>query len=146
MPLKLTIGLAKKVGLPRYGSLGASCGVELEAPDPGEDPDGFRRRVRAAFLACTRAVEEELARHRPPPEGDGPGDDAGPAGGHPGGPRRPATGSQVRALRALCRRDGVDLDALVAARSEGVGLGGLSAAEAGRLIDELQQAPADAPA
>ena len=146
MPLKLTIGLAKKVGLPRYGSLGATCGVEVEAPDFGDDPDGFRRRVRAAFLTCSRAVEEELGRHRPPPEGSESGDATGPAGDHPGGPMRPATGSQVRALRALCRRDGVDLDALVTARSGGDGPEGLSAAEAGRLIDELQHAPADAPA
>jgi len=142
MPMKLTIGLARKVGLPGYSSLGATCGVELEAPDFGEDPDGFRRRVRAAFRSCERAVEEELARHRPRPERPG---DAGPVEDDPAGPLRPATGSQVRALRALCRRDGVDLDALVAARS-GDGPEGLSAAEAGRLIDELQQAPADATA
>ena len=145
MPMKLTIGLAKKVGLPRYGSLGATCGVELEAPDFGDDPDGFRRRVRAAFLTCARAVEEELARHRPPTRGDTPGDAAGPAGGDPG-PQGPATGSQVRALRALCRRDGLDLDALVRERSGLEAPEGLSAAEAGRLIDELQQAPADATA
>jgi len=146
MPMKLTIGLAKKVGLPRYGSLGASCGVELEAPDPGEDPDGFRRRVRAAFLACTRSVEEELARHRPPPEGSESGDTAIPTGDPPGGPLRPATGSQVRALRALCRRGGVDLDALMAARSGADGPESLSAAEAGRLIDELQRTSANATA
>ena len=143
--MKLTIGLAKKVGLPRYGSLGATCGVELEAPDPGEDPDGFRARARAAFRSCTRAVEEELARHRPTPAGEA-ADDAGPGGDDPGGPHRPATGSQVRALRALCRRDGVDLDALVAARTGAADPEGLSRAEAGRLIDELQRALADAPA
>ena len=143
--MKLTIGLARKVGLPRYSSLGASCAVELESPDFGDDPDGFRRRVRAAFHSCTRAIEEELARLRPPPEGTGPEVDAGPAEDDLG-PRRPATGSQVRALRTLCRRDRVDLEALVAARSGGDGPEGLSAAEAGRLIDELQRAPADAPA
>jgi len=119
--------------------------VELESPDPGEDPDGFRARVRAAFLSCTRAVEEELARHRPRPEADG-AVDACHIEENPDGPHRPATGSQVRALRALCRRQGVDLDALVTARSGGDGPEGLSAAEAGRLIDELQQAPADPPA
>jgi len=144
--MKLMIGLAKKVGLPRYGSLGATCGVELEAPDFGEDPDGFRRRVRAAFLSCTRAVEEELARHRPPPEAEESSDDAAPVEVDPGGPRRPATGSQVRALRALCRRGGVDLDALMAARSGADGPVSLSAAEAGRLIDELQRTSANATA
>ena len=69
-----------------------------------------------------------------------------PAEDDPGGPCRPATGAQVRALRALCCRDGVDLDALVAARAEADGPEGLTQAEAGRLIDELQRAPADAPA
>ena len=144
--MKLMIGLAKKFGLPRYGSLGATVGMELEAPDPGDDPDGFRARVRAAFLSCTRAIEEELARHRPRTEGAGPGDEAGPAVEDPVGPNRPATGSQVRALRALCRRHGVDLEALAAGRCGADGPEGLTQAEAGRLIDELQRAPADAPA
>ena len=65
MPMKLMIALAKKVGLPRYGSLGATCGVELESPDLGEDPDGFRRRVRAAFPTHGFSGEEY---------GDAPGD------------------------------------------------------------------------
>ena len=30
MPLKLTVGLSRKVGLPNYGSLGATCGLEVE--------------------------------------------------------------------------------------------------------------------
>jgi hypothetical protein len=69
MRLKTTVGLCKKVGLPEYGSLGASCHVEFELQQMLvlQDLDAFRQQVRDAFDACRQAVEEELARHSRPP-------------------------------------------------------------------------------
>jgi hypothetical protein len=65
--MKLSIGLSKKIGLPDYGSLGATCNLELELDQSlivNDDLDGFHDRVRRTFIACRQAVEDELAHHR----------------------------------------------------------------------------------
>ena len=45
MPLKLNVGLSKKIGLPDFGSLGASCHVEVELDGAllRTDLDGFHK-------------------------------------------------------------------------------------------------------
>jgi hypothetical protein len=66
MPLKLSAGISKKMGLPNYGSLGAMCHVEVEL-DAGllaYDLDGLNQHIHNAYVACSQAVNDELARHR----------------------------------------------------------------------------------
>jgi len=63
MGLKLTVGFQRKVGLPEYGSKGATCQVEIEI-DPSlieRNPSGFQGKVAETFQACQRAVEHQLA-------------------------------------------------------------------------------------
>jgi len=136
--MKLTIVYSKKVGLPGCGSLGATCGLEVEMPDPDpHDAAGaFERRARAAFAACARAVQDELDRRRADARDGGPArpDD------RRGGRSRPATVSQLRALRASCGRGGVDLAGVVAERFGVDRPDSLSVVEASRLIAELRTA------
>jgi hypothetical protein len=72
MPLILNVGVSKKIGLPNYSSLGASCHVEceLESALLDRDPDGFHERVQRVYAACRQAVQDELSRHQLPAAGN----------------------------------------------------------------------------
>jgi hypothetical protein len=65
MPMKLNVGLTKKLGLPDFSSIAASCHVELELDQALviRDLSGFHERVRRTFTACRQAVEDELVQH-----------------------------------------------------------------------------------
>src|SRR4051812_7182852 len=117
MPLKLSVGVSRKVGQPGFGSLGASCGVEVEV-DPvliRKDPEEFERRARSAFAACARAVDAELARLAAPPAPTIKDVDDHQIERTPCPTPRPATPRQLRALGAIARARGVDPDELLAA-------------------------------
>jgi hypothetical protein len=66
MPLKLTAGISKKLGLPGYSSVGAICHVELEL-DSGliqQAPAAFHAQVREVYAQCAESVDEELTRQQ----------------------------------------------------------------------------------
>jgi len=66
MPMKLNVGLTKKLGLPHYSSVGATCQVEIELEQSLVflDLDAFYERVRKVFTVCRQSVAEELAHQR----------------------------------------------------------------------------------
>jgi len=66
MPMKLNVGVCRKIGQPDYGSLGATCNVEVELASSllQDDLEGFHRQVRTAYDACRQAVSDELARNQ----------------------------------------------------------------------------------
>lgn len=169
MPLKVNVGLSKKIGLPDYGSLGASCHVEYEADASllNSDLEGFQRQVKNAFIACKQAVQDELHRHQtteaaanaaqPSPiiNSNGRNHGSGTANGHSDGRSpgsqgstrrsngRKATASQVRALEAIGNRLQLDLQRWL---FEKYGLriaSELTISEASAAIDELNAAPSD---
>lgn len=153
MPTKVSIGLSRKAGLPDYGSIGASCHVELELGNDVLDGDQtrFRQHVQRAYAACRQAVESELAlehdaspsRAAASPHGNGHHRSNGQShrNGSNGNVRttngRSATQSQVRAINAIANRNRVDLAPFLQQRGVHA-VADLSIGDASSLIDELK--------
>jgi hypothetical protein len=165
MPLTLRVGCSRKIGQPGYSSLGASCAldVELDAGLVERDPEALRDQIRSAFAACRAAVAEELARQEhptsepepgpaladrsiPPPaqepsssNGAAPGRSASRNGTN-GSPRggRPASEKQCQAIRAIARRHGADLAAILRQEFRVDRVEELSVSQASQLIDSLK--------
>lgn len=153
MSPKVSVGLTKKLGLPNFGSIGATCHVEFDLVQEliQDDPESFHQHVRDAFAACSQAVYEELARQRgsstiEPPTSSKPASN-GNGAPHRNGQQH-ATPAAARAsekqlvyLRQLARLvPAVGLRRLeeVAQNVCGKTTVVLSTAEASRLIDSLK--------
>jgi hypothetical protein len=158
--MKLNVGVSRKVGLPDYSSVGASCNLELEI-DSGlidRDLEAFHARVRDTYVAAHQAVHDELARLQAPGEPRTEAPDAGsssrPGGnGHgsdkrsnhpsrfqeaPSRGRKPATPSQVKAIMAIARRQNADLVGMLRQEFEATDPEELTLKQASELIDLLK--------
>ena len=162
MPLKLNVGVSRKVGLPDYGSAGASCNLELELDSTllERDLDAFHNEVRNAYVAAHQAVHDELARLQIPADSATRSVAPTPAGssirngyarengnGQPARPqgdrsrlRKAATPNQVKAILAIARRQNTDLAALLRQEFDAVRPEDLTLKQASELIDLLKNA------
>jgi hypothetical protein len=157
--LKLHAGISRKVGLPGFSSASASCHIEAELDSSLlQDREGFQIVVQRAYQSCEQAVQDQIARLT---DGTNPqpaqqevievrtnptiagaritnGTNTTPAQ-FPNRPSpRPATASQVKAIRAICARRRIDLVNLLRER---YGLGTadeLGIRQASVLIDDLK--------
>ena len=147
MPVKLSIGVSRKVGQPNYGSVGAVCQIEseLDALTLEFDLDSLHQRIRDSYEICSNAVAAELTRQTEASAAQLDGVDAGPKsnGSARNGRRRgnrPATPAQLRAIRAIEAETGQDLHEILSQCFSKHRVEDLTVREASHLIDILREA------
>jgi hypothetical protein len=165
--LKLHAGISRKVGLPGFSSASASCHIEAELDSSLlQDHEGFQIVVQRAYQSCEQAVQDQIARltdhdnqHDSQPTQPEVievrtsqtitgaritnGTTTPARFSNPPSPR-PATASQVKAIRAICARRRIDLVSLLRERYGLTTADDLGIRQASTLIDELkseEQAP-----
>jgi hypothetical protein len=159
--LKLHAGVSKKVGLPGFSSASASCTIEAELDSSLlQDHEGFQTVVQRAYQSCEKAVEDQIARltHEHPddasqpriqpqevvevrtsPAIQGASVNRLPAAQFTSQPSpRPATASQVKAIRAIAARRKIDLVGMLRERFGLTTADELGIRQASNLIDELK--------
>ena len=158
MPMTINVGISKKIGLPDFGSVGASCNVQFEADQSllADDLTAFHQRVKCVFAACRQAVKDELARqqntelaatvpsngqaHAESPPEPGPTASPRPQNGS-GGNGHPASEKQMTYLRQLAKQvEGLGVRRLetIATKMYGKPLAAISSFEASGLIDTIK--------
>ena len=159
--LKLHAGVSKKVGLPGFSSASASCTIEAELDSSLlQDHEGFQIVVQRAYQSCEKAVQDQIARLTSEPQSEPSQPQevievrTSPA---ISGARittnsavtnravfrdapspRPATASQVKAIRAIAARRKIDLVGLLRERFGLTTADELGIRQASALIDELK--------
>jgi hypothetical protein len=157
--LKLHAGVSKKVGLPGFSSASASCTIEAELDSSLlQDREGFQFVVQRAYQSCEQAVQDQIARLtndgqsdasqpqprevievRTNPTIQGAGVNRLPASQFTNQPSpRPATASQVKAIRAIAARRKIDLVGMLRERFGLTTADELGIRQASNLIDELK--------
>src|SRR6476659_8220366 len=92
MPLKLSIASSRKVGEPKYGSRGATVGLEMEVDSSLVDhPRQLHEKIRRLFRLAKQSVDLELGSPNSAENrlSDGEAE------------TRPATHRQIRAIQAI---------------------------------------------
>jgi hypothetical protein len=149
MPLKLNVGLSKKVGDPNYGSRGASVNVEIELESAlVSQPDQLKDRIRQIFNSLRSSLSEELNGNGAYPTAANTSSGARNGNGqHNGGqassgkaqPARPATQSQIKAIHAIARSQQLDQARFLRDRFNRERPEDLTIKEASGAIDDLKR-------
>ena len=143
MPLKLNVGLSRKVGEANFGSRGASVNLELEL-DSGlaGEPERLHDRIRQLFRLAKESVDNELNGGQTLPAAVN-----GSSNGRNGNGAQPATNGHVASQKQIdyvqrlaCQVNGLGFRRLeaLAEKMFGKPVAGLTSSDASGLIDCLK--------
>lgn len=140
MPMKVNVGANKKVGESNYGSRGASVNLEIEL-DSGlvQEPAKLQEKIRQLFSLVRTSLAEELngtANGHPAPNGSSQQQANGTNTSR--SKPRPVTQSQLRALNAIAKNQGLDLARFVREQFQVRKPEELSIKQASEAIDRLK--------
>jgi len=152
MPLKVNLGLTKKIGETNYSSRGASVNIEMELESGlAGDSGKLQERIRQLFGIVRTSLAEELngnghshangsakTSNGAPPAMPSTGIGGGELPARPATTSRAATQSQVRALHAIAKSKGLNLTRLLQARYQVDRPDDLGIKQASQLIDSLK--------
>jgi hypothetical protein len=157
MPLRVNVGLSRKIGEPNYGSRGASVNIEAELDTAlVSDPARLKDHVKHLFGLVRTTLAEELNNNHAAPQATPTPKSTAPNGtasaprpvpnGSPPAQRsgtRMATAAQAKALWAISRQSGIDLRTVLREQFSVGRPEELSMSQASTLIDDLKaQIPA----
>jgi hypothetical protein len=166
MSMKINVGLSRKIGQPNFGSLGASCHIDLEidAQTASRGPEAIQRQIMSAFTICKQSIDTELAKcdqstrviapqsftltqngpvapshAASPPACNAANESAAP-------PRRSATPAQIKAIHAIASKAGIEVASELGQRYGIRNPQQLSIGQASEMIDHLKQSLTPTPA
>jgi hypothetical protein len=138
MPLRVNVGLSKKVGEENFGSRGASVNLELELDSNlANEPGKLQDKIRQLFGLVRTSLTEEL---NGASNGHASAAATNGAAAKPPANTRRATQSQIKALHAIAKDRRLDLGSLLNERFRVNRPDDLSIKQASELISSLQGA------
>ena len=139
MTHKITVGLQQKVGQPNYGSLGATCQIELSIhDDDARHAEILADHIRGAFACCRDRIDEQLSSAASAQDTLPTAHSSPPSRPASNGRTRPASEAQIRAMHAIASKQGVVLASELEAQFGVTTPAELTIRQASQMIDALK--------
>ena len=140
MATKATVGLTQKIGQPGFGSIGASCQIEIELEGVEPTDPRVAERIQEAYAACRRAIQAELDAFENGHAASARVDRSQSSRGTPkrGGSNRNATAAQVNAINVITKKMKLDLGGFLQGQYGASRPEELDIRQASKVIDELK--------